>query len=64
LLSNGADKTIRNNAGSTALQSVAGPFDQVSGIYDYFRNSLGPLGLELDYEQIQETRPIIAEMLK
>jgi hypothetical protein len=42
---------------------VAGPFDTVKGYYDYFQNTLGPLGLELDYEYIKTARPRIAEML-
>ncbi len=64
LLDNGADKTLQNNSGSTATNSVSGSFDSVTGIYDYFNNTLGPLGLELDYELIKTTRPVIAEMLK
>ena len=64
LLDKGADKSIRNNFGSTALESVAGPFSDVKGIYDLFSKDLGPLGLKLDYEQIEETRPVIAEMLR
>jgi hypothetical protein len=63
LLDNGADKNLENNFGSTALESVAGPFDHVEGIYDQFSKDLGTLGLKLDYEYIQETRPRIAEML-
>jgi len=64
LLDNGADATIRNNSGATAMESVAAPFEAVKGIYDYFSNSLAPLGLELDYEMLKNTRPEIAEMLK
>jgi hypothetical protein len=64
LLENGADKNLKNNFGSTALESVAGPFDSVKGIYDQFSKDLGPLGLKLDYEQLKETRPEIAEMLR
>jgi len=64
LLKNGADKNIRNNAGSTALESIVVPFDAVKGIYDYFGKTYGPLGMELDYEMMKKTRPIIAEMLK
>lgn len=64
LLDAGADKTIRTNAGSTALESVAGPFEDVKFIYDIFSRDLGPLGLKLDYKQIEETRPVIAEMLR
>ncbi len=64
LLEHGADKTIKTNAGSTALESVAGPFEDVRFIYDIFSRDLGPLGLKLDYEQLEETRPVIAEMLR
>jgi len=64
LLDKGADKHLRNNAGSTAYDSVAAPFDDVKGFYDSIGKALGPLGLELDYEQIRMTRPKIAEMLR
>ena len=64
LLVKGADKNIMNNFGSTALESVAGPFKDVKGIYDLFSKELGPLGLKLDYEQIEKIRPVIAEMLR
>ena len=64
LLDNGADKSIRNNAGSTPLESVLAPFEAVKGIYDYFGNTLGPLGLQLDYEHLRITRPKIADMLQ
>ncbi len=64
LLENGADKSIRTIAGSTALESVAGPFEDVKFIYDIFSRDLGPLGLKLDYTQLEETRPVIAEMLR
>lgn len=64
LLKNGADQGVRNSAGATALESVAGPFDEVKGIYDLMTQILGPLGLRLDYEQIRATRPRIAGMLR
>jgi ankyrin repeat protein len=64
LLENGADKNLQNNFGSTALESVAGPFENVKGVYDQFSKDLGPLGLKLDYQYIKATRPGIAEMLK
>lgn len=64
LLDNGADKNLKNNFGSNAFESVAGPFDNVKGIYDQFSKDLGPLGLKLDYEYIKMTRPRIAEMLR
>jgi len=64
LLAAGADRSIRNNAGSTALDVVTAPFDAVEGIYDLMAQTLGPFGLELDYERIRMTRPLIAEMLR
>jgi CubicO group peptidase (beta-lactamase class C family) len=64
LLDKGANKYLRNNAGSTALDAVAAPFDDVKGLYDSIERALGPLGFELDYEQIKMTRPKIAEMLR
>lgn len=64
LLANGADKTIRNTYGATAYESVAGPFDEVKNSYDIMGKVLGPMGLKLDYEYIQKTRPDIAAMLK
>jgi len=63
LLDAGADKSRKNDAGHTAFESVAGPFADVIPIYDYLRGTLGPLGLKLDYDYIEETRPKIAEML-
>ena len=64
LLDNGADITLRNNYGHTALESISAPFDQVKGIYDQVGKDLGPLGLKLDYDHIERTRPRIAEMLQ
>lgn len=64
LLNNGADKNVLNKAGRTALETVAGPFDDFKGIYDRIGKDLRPLGLKLDYERIKSTRPRIAEMLR
>lgn len=64
LLNKGADKTIRNNYGSTALESISAPFEDVKPFYDQMSRDLGPLGLKLDYRQIEETRPVIAEMIE
>lgn len=55
LLDNGANKYLRNNSGSTAFDIAASPFDDDKDIYDSFRQGLGPLGLELDYEQTDLT---------
>jgi CubicO group peptidase (beta-lactamase class C family) len=64
LLDAGANKYLRDSYGNTPFESVSAPFDAVEGIYDSFVQGLGPLGLELDYEQIRETRPRLAEMLR
>lgn len=64
LLEAGADKSIRNNFGSTALESVSAPFEDVRPVYDQFSRDLGPLGLKLDYAQLEKARPVIAGMLR
>ncbi len=64
LLDTGAKTYSRNLAGSTAYDIVAVPLDSDRGIYDQLGAALGPLGFELDYEQMEATRPVIAEMLR
>lgn len=64
LLEHGADKNIRNNYGSTPYESVAGPFADVKPIYVQLAKDLGPLGLKLDYDYLEITRPQIAEQLR
>jgi len=36
----------------------------VKSIYEYFGATLGPLGLEFDYERIKKIRPKIVKMLQ
>ena len=64
LLEKGADKTLKNNYGSTPMETVAGPFNEVKGIYDQFNKNLGPLGFKLDYKHLELNRPKIAKMLQ
>lgn len=64
LLVRGADKTITNNASEIPLQSVERPFREMVPVYDFFQKQLGPLGLKLDYEQLEKVRPTIEKMLK
>ena len=64
LVKHGADKNIKNNYGSTALQSVSGTFETVKPFYEQMNKDLGPLGLKLDFDRIEKTRPIIADLLK
>lgn len=64
LLTAHADKNIPNKFGSTALEVVTIPFAAVKPVYDVFSVELGPLGLRLDYDRIQQERPAIAKILK
>ncbi|MDA3892973.1 MAG: ankyrin repeat domain-containing protein [Salinivirgaceae bacterium] len=64
LLANGADKTTKNNFGSTAFESVAGSFNDLKPIYTQLGKQLAPLGLQLDLNHVEATRPVIAEMLQ
>jgi hypothetical protein len=64
LLDAGADRSIANNAGSTPMDVVTVPFEALEPTYDFVGSVLEPYGLELDYDRIRETRPVIAEMLR
>jgi hypothetical protein len=64
LLNNKADVTLRNNFNATALESVSAPFEAMKPIYDQMSKDLGPFGLKLDYKQLEEARPVIAEMIQ
>ena len=59
-----ADKTLRNNFGATARESVMGPFAEIKPIYEMMQSQLGPLGLELNMQELEKTRPVIAMMLQ
>ncbi|TPE42405.1 ankyrin repeat domain-containing protein [Pontibacter mangrovi] len=64
LLDANADKTLRNNFGATARESVTGDFSQMKPVYGMMQEQLGPLGLQLDMEELEKTRPVIAMMLQ
>ncbi|TFV96011.1 ankyrin repeat domain-containing protein [Algoriphagus kandeliae] len=64
LLDADADKTLKNNFGFTPRETVMGSFEEVKPIYEMMKQQLGPLGLELDMEQLEKTRPVIAMMLQ
>lgn len=64
LLEKGASTTVRNNYGSTALESITSPFEDVKPIYDQLSRDLGPMGFKLDYDQLKNDRPVIAELIK
>lgn len=59
-----ADKTVRNKFGATPRESVMGSFADVKPIYDMMQQQLGPLGLKLDMEELEKTRPVISMMLQ
>jgi len=59
-----ADKTIKNNFGATARESVMGPFTDIKPIYEMLQLQLGPIGMNLDLNEIEKTRPVIAMMLQ
>ena len=63
LIAAGANLNSRDNSNTTALESVSGPFEQVKPIYDLLQATLGPYGLNLDYDHLKNTRPKIAEIL-
>ena len=65
LLKAGANKTIKNNVGATALDGAQAPWNLVKPVYDLLNGKLyKPIGIPLDYNRIQQTRPKIAEMLR
>jgi len=64
LLKAKADQNIKNQYGSTPLESVSANWEDVKPIYEQMAKDLGPLGLRLDLERIENTRPKIAELLK
>ncbi len=64
LLDAGADKTIKNKYGATAYESVITPFSEAKGTYDMLGKALAPMGLKLDYTQLERVRPEIAKMLQ
>lgn len=63
LLDHGADKTITNNFGQTPLDTVSGSYAEVDGVYKGIGAMLEPMGLKLDLEYIEITRPQIALLL-
>lgn len=64
LVDKGADRTIRNSYGSTPFEAVSVPFAEVKPVYEHFAKSLEPMGIKLDMERLEATRPKIAEMLQ
>ncbi len=59
-----ADKTVKNNFGATPRESVMGSFADMKPIYEMLQQQLSPLGLHIDINEIEKTRPVIAMMLQ
>lgn len=64
LLEKKASKTIKNNYKNTPYETVAAPFDPVKDIYKQMKQMLEPMGVKLDLDYIEKTRPVIAKMLQ
>jgi len=65
LLENGADKTIKDNDGQTALGMVQFPWSVTKGIYELIDGIVfKPAGKPLDYNRIQKTRPQVAAIIR
>lgn len=59
-----ADKTIKNKFGATPRESVMGPFAEIKPVYVMLQQQLAPMGLQVDLNEIEKTRPVIAMMLQ
>lgn len=64
LIDAGADKSELNNFGATARETVAGPFADIKPIYEMMQQQLMPFGLQIDMDEVEKTRPVIAMMLQ
>jgi len=64
LLNAKADKTIKNNYSATPLDVVSAPFEGMKPAYQMIQAQLGPLGVVIDMEYLEKTRPVIAAMLQ
>lgn len=64
LIDAGADKTIKNNHRATPRESVTVPFAEMKPVYEMIQQQLGPLGLKLDLDDLEISRPVIAMMLQ
>jgi ankyrin repeat protein len=59
-----ADKNAKNNFGATPGESVSGPYAEIKPIYEMLQQQLSPIGLQLDLNEIEELRPVMAMMLQ
>jgi len=59
-----ADKTVKNNFGMTPRESVMGSFADMKPVYEMLQQQLSSLGLQLDLNEIEKNRSVIAMMLQ
>ena len=59
-----ADRALLNNYGATAKEIVSGPFADVKPVYEMMQQQLQPFGLQIDIDDIEKTRPVVAMMLQ
>ena len=59
-----ADKNAKNNFGATPGESVSGPYADIKPIYEMLQQQLSPIGLQLDLNEIEKLRPVMAMMLQ
>lgn len=64
LLNANADKNAKNNYGQTPIETITGPFEEVKPIYEMLKLQLQPMGMEIDIDAIEKTRPSVAKMLQ
>ena len=64
LIDANADKSARNNFGATPRETVMGPFEDIKPIYQMLQQQFSPMGLQIDLEEVEKTRPVVAMMLQ
>ena len=64
LIDENADKTVKNKFGATPRETVMGPFSEIRPIYEMMQQQLAPLGMQLDMDRLEKTRPVIEMMLQ
>jgi len=64
LIDANADRSAKNNFGATPRETVMGPFKDIKPIYEMLQQQLSPMGLQIDLNEIEKARPVIAMMLQ
>jgi len=64
LIDANVNKAEKNNFGATARESVMAPFADMKPFYEMLQQQLGPFGLQLDLDELEKNRPVIAMMLQ